>query len=114
MEPPGDGGGPTRRESSAARLAVYSTARLPPRRAPPSTVQRSALILAGGSGTRFWPASRRDRPKQLLPLDGERSLLARTVERLAPLVPSGNVWISTTEALAGAIRAALPDLAADR
>jgi len=77
-------------------------------------VQRSALILAGGSGTRFWPASRRDRPKQLLPLDGERSLLARTVERLAPLVPAGNVWISTTEALAGAIRAELPDLAADR
>jgi mannose-1-phosphate guanylyltransferase len=77
-------------------------------------VQRSALILAGGSGTRFWPASRRERPKQLLPLDGERSLLARTVERLAPLVPAGSIWISTTEALAGAIRAELPELAADR
>lgn len=75
---------------------------------------RSALILAGGSGTRFWPASRRDRPKQLLALDGERSLLAATVERLAPLVAAENVWISTTAALAPAIRAELPALAPER
>ncbi|NJL29629.1 MAG: NTP transferase domain-containing protein, partial [Thermoanaerobaculia bacterium] len=45
-----------------------------------------ALILAGGSGTRFWPLSRHDRPKQLLALEGEHSLLQATVERLAPLV----------------------------
>ena len=77
-------------------------------------MQRSALILAGGSGTRFWPASRRDRPKQLLALDGERSLLAETVERLAPLVAPENVWISTTDALAPAIRAELPALSPGR
>ena len=77
-------------------------------------MQRSALVLAGGSGTRFWPASRRDRPKQLLALDGETSLLAQTVERLAPLVPAQNVWISTTEALAPSVRAELPGLAPDR
>ncbi len=77
-------------------------------------MERSALILAGGSGTRFWPASRRDRPKQLLALDGERSLLAATVDRLAPLVATGNVWISTTAALAPAIRAELPALAPER
>ena len=41
-----------------------------------------ALILAGGSGTRFWPASRRHRPKQLLSLDGDTSLLAATVRRI--------------------------------
>ena len=41
----------------------------------------SALILAGGSGTRFWPASRRGRPKQFLALDGERSLLQETVDQ---------------------------------
>ncbi len=46
-----------------------------------------ALILAGGSGTRFWPSSRKTRPKQLLALEGERSLLQATVDRLAPLVP---------------------------
>lgn len=79
-----------------------------------TALQRSALILAGGSGTRFWPASRRDRPKQLLALDGERSLLARTVERLAPVVGADGVWISTTAALAPAIRAELPELPAGR
>ena len=41
-----------------------------------------ALILAGGSGTRFWPLSRKRRPKQLLALEGERSLLRETVDRL--------------------------------
>lgn len=74
----------------------------------------SALILAGGSGTRFWPASRRDRPKQLLTLEGERSLLQTTVDRLAPLVPAERVWISTTEALAPAIAEQLPEVAPER
>ncbi len=71
-----------------------------------------ALILAGGSGTRFWPASRRRRPKQLLPLDGEASLLAATCERVKPLAEA--VWVSTTEELAPAVRAELPDLPRER
>jgi len=74
----------------------------------------AALVLAGGSGTRFWPASRRARPKQLLPLDGERSLLRATVERLAPLVPAERVWIATTPALADAVGAELPEISAER
>ena len=57
----------------------------------------SALVLAGGSGTRFWPASRRDRPKQFLALDGDRSMLQATVARLAPLVPPERVWSTTAE-----------------
>ena len=77
-------------------------------------MQRSALILAGGSGTRFWPASRGARPKQLLALDGERTLLRATVERLAPVVGPEAVWISTTEQLAPAVRAELPGIAAER
>ncbi len=69
-----------------------------------------ALILAGGSGTRFWPLSRRDRPKQLLALEGERSLLQATVARLEPLVEPGSVWVSTTRSLAEEVRRQLPQV----
>jgi mannose-1-phosphate guanylyltransferase len=48
---------------------------------------RYALVLAGGRGERFWPWSRPERPKQLLPLArGGRSLLAATLERIRPLI----------------------------
>jgi mannose-1-phosphate guanylyltransferase/mannose-6-phosphate isomerase len=69
-----------------------------------------ALILAGGSGTRFWPLSRKSRPKQLLALEGERTLLCDTVERLRPLVEPADVWICTTRALAEAVRRELPEV----
>ena len=46
-----------------------------------------AIIMAGGSGTRFWPKSRRDRPKQLLRLSGDATMLQQTVARIEPLVP---------------------------
>ena len=69
-----------------------------------------ALILAGGSGTRFWPLSRRDRPKQLLALDGARSLLQATVDRLDPLIPASDVWVCTTERLGGPVREQLPEV----
>jgi hypothetical protein len=48
-----------------------------------------ALILAGGSGERFWPLSRRTRPKQLLKLVSDRTLLEETVRRLDGLIPPG-------------------------
>ena len=73
----------------------------------------TALVLAGGSGTRFWPSSRRRRPKQLLCLEGSRSLLQETVDRLRPLVPPEQVWISTTEALQAAVAEQLPEVPAD-
>jgi mannose-1-phosphate guanylyltransferase len=71
-----------------------------------------AIVLAGGSGTRFWPASRRTRPKQLLALgaaeqaDGE-SLLAATVRRARAHGPEQNVVISTSQTLLSATRALL-------
>jgi mannose-1-phosphate guanylyltransferase len=70
----------------------------------------NALILAGGSGTRFWPLSRRRRPKQLLALDGEDSLLRATVLRLAPVVEARSIWVCTTRDLAGAVRRELPEV----
>lgn len=73
-----------------------------------------ALILAGGSGTRFWPLSRRLRPKQLLGLDAETSLLHRTVERLAPVVAPEDVWICTTEALRERLAADVPQVPSEQ
>ncbi len=69
-----------------------------------------AVIMAGGSGTRFWPESRSDRPKQLLPLGGERSMLQMTVDRLGELVPPERVLIVTNERLVEAIARQMPDL----
>ena len=55
-----------------------------------------AVIMAGGSGTRFWPRSRNSLPKQFLALAGEQSLLRETYERLEALVGSDNVWVVTS------------------
>ncbi len=73
-----------------------------------------ALILAGGSGTRFWPLSRVRRPKQLLDLDGKESLLASTVRRLEPLVEPTEAWVCTTRALADQVRQQLPEVPAEQ
>jgi mannose-1-phosphate guanylyltransferase len=71
-----------------------------------------AVIMAGGSGTRFWPASRRDRPKQFLTLATDTPLLRMTFERLDGLVPPERVWVVTTAATANASRDILPELPA--
>ena len=72
-----------------------------------------AIIMAGGSGTRFWPASRRDRPKQFLSLATETPLLRMTFERLSGLVPVDRVWVVTTGVTADATRGILPELPAE-
>lgn len=63
-----------------------------------------ALILAGGSGTRFWPLSRDARPKQLLNLFGSDTLLEQTITRLEGLVPKENILILTNAAQVEAVR----------
>jgi mannose-1-phosphate guanylyltransferase len=73
-----------------------------------------AVLMAGGSGTRFWPASRADRPKQLLPLGGEQPLLLRTAERLAGLVPPERQLVITNARYVAAIRDMLPDVPPDQ
>ncbi len=57
------------------------------------------IILAGGSGTRFWPRSRKARAKQVLALDGERTMIQRTVDRLLPLSSAEDVWVITNDLL---------------
>ena len=63
-----------------------------------------AVILAGGSGTRFWPLSRETHPKQMLQIVGEDSLLRETIKRIHGFVPGKNIWIVTTEDKAQDIR----------
>jgi len=67
-----------------------------------------AIVMAGGSGTRFWPASRAGLPKQLLPLAGERTLLEDTVARLDGLVPPDRMLVVTAARLLEAARRQLP------
>lgn len=69
-----------------------------------------AVIMAGGSGTRFWPRSTASEPKQFLPLLGGRSLLAETVDRIAPLVPPERVVVVTGEAFVERTRREAPAL----
>ncbi len=69
-----------------------------------------SVIMAGGVGARFWPASRRARPKQLLRLVGDRTMIQDTVERLGDLVPSERVLIVTNQSLVEPIAAQLPTL----
>jgi len=66
------------------------------------------VLLAGGSGTRFWPRSRLRLPKQLLPIAARRTMLEETLARLAPLVRPARTWVVTTAPHARAVRAALP------
>jgi mannose-1-phosphate guanylyltransferase len=69
------------------------------------------VVLAGGSGTRFWPASRARRPKQLLPLTGGEAMLRETIRRVLPLVGSwDHVLVAGGRAVEEATRAAIPEL----
>jgi mannose-1-phosphate guanylyltransferase len=71
-----------------------------------------AVIMAGGSGTRFWPESRAARPKQLLRLLGGRSMIRATVDRLESLVPPERILVVTNGQLIEDLRDQLPKLPA--
>jgi mannose-1-phosphate guanylyltransferase len=71
-----------------------------------------ALIMAGGSGTRLWPLSRKNTPKQALALLEERSMFRVTAERLAPLIPLERVWVVTNAEMAEVFQRQVPGIPA--
>src|SRR5512143_77265 len=75
-----------------------------PRRAP----DLRAVIMAGGSGTRFWPLSRKRRPKQFLPITGVRTMLEETAARIRPLIPPPKVYTIANAAQTRTIGRLLP------
>ncbi len=89
-------------------LHLAAPTKTQPMKTPPPT--RYALILAGGSGQRFWPISRDAQPKQLLKIFGNKSLLEMTVERLEGIVPKQNILILTNEQQEVAVRKLLPKM----
>ncbi|MSR36049.1 MAG: mannose-1-phosphate guanylyltransferase [Gemmatimonadetes bacterium] len=70
-------------------------------------------VLAGGSGSRFWPVSTPTRPKQLLPLAGARPLVVETIERARAIAPDARIRILAGAALVPPLRSVLPDLGVD-
>jgi mannose-1-phosphate guanylyltransferase len=77
-------------------------------------VRGVCVVMAGGRGTRFWPLSRTRRPKQLLPLSSDQTLLRETCERVLPLVGSDRILVITSGDLAPACRAELPEIPPER
>jgi len=73
-----------------------------------------AVVLAGGVGSRFWPLSTPERPKQLLPLISEAPMLRETIDRLVPLVGAERILILTSDRLRAPILAAIPTLSPDQ
>ena len=73
-----------------------------------------ALIMAGGGGTRFWPRSRQQKPKQFLTLVGASSLLQQALERIEVLVPPARTWIITGASYCAETARQLPSLPAER
>lgn len=72
-------------------------------------MQRTVLIMAGGSGERFWPLSRRTKPKQLLKLvSPDKTMLDEAIERVAPLIAPEHIFVITSEALQPIMRENLP------
>ena len=72
--------------------------------------ERYVVIMAGGSGTRFWPASRRAHPKQFLSIGGDRSLLRQTAERVSGLVGWDHIIVVTAKVHADHAKVELPEL----
>lgn len=71
---------------------------------------RVAVIMAGGAGERFWPASHGGRPKQLLRLASEQSMLADAIARIEPCIPASDIFLVVGADIATAVREAVPQV----
>ena len=69
-----------------------------------------ALIMAGGKGTRFWPLSTEENPKQFLNLVGKQSMIQMTVERLKPIIPMERIFVVTDQKYEGLVKEHLVEL----
>ncbi len=84
-----------------------------PREETADPTHRYAVVVAGGSGTRLWPLSRKNLPKQMQALMSDRTLIVETVDRLRGVVPPDQIYVSTTANYSEAIRDLLPDIPRD-
>lgn len=73
-------------------------------------MEKIALIMAGGSGTRFWPLSTEDKPKQFLNLVSEKSMIRETIERTVKLVPFNKIFIATNIKYLENIKKEIPEI----
>lgn len=73
----------------------------------------TAVIMAGGGGTRLWPLSRTNRPKQSLAIIGDRTLFQMAIDRIAPEIPLDRVLIVSVDSMTGILQPQIPSLTAD-
>ena len=73
-------------------------------------MDKVALIMAGGSGTRFWPLSTTERPKQFLDLISDKTMIRETIDRIKKLIPVEKIFISTNIVYLDIIRKQLPEI----
>ena len=74
-------------------------------------MDKVALIMAGGSGTRFWPLSTNDKPKQFLDLVSEKTMIKETIDRIKEIIPVEKIFISTNIKYFDIIKKELPEIA---
>ena len=98
----------------SSRQEIFSRQTLPASLPFVAMEERFVVIMAGGSGERFWPQSRLRRPKHLLPIVGDSPMLRQTVERLKGLVPPENVFVITNCEQREAVLECCPELLPER
>ena len=96
------------------KIYLYFCSQLSTTRNVMAKISNHLVIMAGGVGSRFWPMSTADKPKQFIDVLGiGKSLLQLTVERFSGIVPAENVWVVTNQKYADTVSSQLPDMPTD-